>query len=95
MRRVSVTELKNALSRYLRIVKQGETIEILERSVAVARIAAIRGSEVRDDERLDRLARDGIVTKSRKPLDRTLLERPPLRCGGDPVRALVEARGER
>jgi len=89
MQRVPVTELKNKLSEYLRLVKQGETIEILEHSVPIARILAIRESA---GNGLERLIRDGIVTAaSEKP---AALEKP-LPCTGDVAAAVVEERGDR
>jgi prevent-host-death family protein len=41
MLRVKISELKNQLSRYLRAVKRGEVVEVMERNVAVARIHSV------------------------------------------------------
>ncbi len=95
MRRVSVTELKNALSRYLRLVKQGETVEIVERSVPIARIHGVRGETGGDAGLLERLTRDGLVTHARRTPDRGLLRRRPTPSRLDPVGALVEERDGR
>jgi prevent-host-death family protein len=95
MRRVSVTELKNALSRYLRLVKQGETIEIMERSVPVARIHGVRGQAAGEADLLDRLARDGLITRARRAPDRGLLRRRPIPSALDPVLILDEERDGR
>lgn len=38
MIRVRVTELENQLSKYLRLVKQGEVVEVLERGTPIARL---------------------------------------------------------
>jgi prevent-host-death family protein len=92
MRRVSVTELKNALSRYLRLVKQGETVEIVERSVPVARIHGVRGQTAGDADLLGRLSRDGLVTRARRAPDRSLLRRRPIASKLDPVAALRRER---
>ena len=93
MRRVSVTELKNQLSRYLRLVKNGETIEIVERSLPIARLEAMGSS--RPDERLERLERDGIVQPARAKARADLIERTPVPCRGDAVDAVLKSRGDR
>lgn len=62
MRRITVTELRGKLSEYLRLVKRGETIEVLERSVPIARIHPVDPSAIPAGSHLERLVRDGIVT---------------------------------
>ena len=66
MRQVSVTELKNKLSQYLRLVKKGETIEVLEHSIPVAHIQGVPDEAGGGDGRLERLIREGVVTRGRK-----------------------------
>ena len=93
MKQVSVTELKNKLSAYLRLVKKGQTLEVLERSMPVARIepaAAPSGEAL-----LEQLAREGTVARPRKKPRKDLFKRPPIPCKGDPVKALIEERGNR
>ena len=95
MKRVSVTTLKNQLSKYLRLVKRGETIEVLEHSVPIARIHGVGDSAV-GDERLQRLLRDGVATRARETgAGRGPVSKPPIPSRKDPVRALVEGRGGR
>lgn len=93
MRRVSVTELRNALSRYLRLVKRGETVELVERSVPVARLHGLRGQEAGDADLLERLSRDELITRARRSPDRDLLRRRPIPCKLDPVEILRRERG--
>lgn len=93
MRRVSVTELKNQLSRYLRLVKNGETIEIVERSLPIARLEAMTAS--RPDEHLQQLERDGIVQPARGKVRMDLIAKGPVPCRGDAVDAVRESRGDR
>jgi prevent-host-death family protein len=93
MRRVTVTELKNSLSKYLRLVKQGETVEVLERSVPIARIHAV--VEGRGESHLHRLVRDGIVSEAKGPLVKDVLSKPPIRCKVDPVKILIDERRKR
>lgn len=94
MIRVSITELKNKLSSYLRLVREGEIVEIMDRSVPIARIESIKSTSS-DDAVRDRLVRDGIVAPARVKPKRALLETPPVPCQGDAVRALIEERGDR
>jgi prevent-host-death family protein len=42
MRRVGIAELKSRLSEYLRAVRQGETISVLDRDTPVAQIVPVR-----------------------------------------------------
>jgi prevent-host-death family protein len=93
MRQVSVTELKNRLSQYLRLVRRGETIEVLERSVPVARLSGIGEDHATGDGGLERLLRDGIVTRARRKAGKSWLKEPPVPCRGDVVRTLIEERG--
>jgi prevent-host-death family protein len=94
MRQVNVTELKNRLSRYLRLVKRGETLEITERSVPIAVVTGLpapRGGR----EVLDRLVRDGVVSPARRPGGPDEIGEPAVPCAGDVVDALIEGRGDR
>ncbi len=95
MKRVTVSELKNRLSEFLRLVKRGETIEVLERSVPIARIDGLVGPRDLGEGQLKRLVFEGIVSRARLRPDLKLLEQPLLESSADPVRALVEGRGER
>jgi prevent-host-death family protein len=78
MRTASVTELKANLSRYLRAVRRGGEVQILERGVPIARLVGL-GSQPRgtDQERLERLARAGILRRGTGELG-WLLKEPPL-----------------
>ena len=95
MRRVTVTELKNKLSQYLRLVKRGETVEVLEHSVPIARLQGLGERSVEGGEALQRMVRDGIVSRAQKNADRELLESPAVPCDADPAKVLVEERGDR
>jgi prevent-host-death family protein len=95
MKQVSVTELKNQLSRYLRLVKRGEIIEILEHSVPVARLEGVQDRATSGDGHLERLRRDGIVLPAKRRARLDLLREPPIPCRGDAVQAVVDERGDR
>ena len=93
MTQVSVTELKNRLSAYLRLVKKGRTIEVLERSVPIARIEPVATRSA--DALLAQLAREGIVARARRKPRKGFFRKPPIPCRGDAVKVLIEERGDR
>jgi len=62
MKTVSVSDLKAHLSRYLREVRRGGEVQILDRGVPVARLTGLApGDGEADDERRERLIRAGIL----------------------------------
>lgn len=78
MRAVSISKLKAHLSRYLREVRNGGEVQILDRGVPVARLVGLHEAEVGDVERRDRLIRAGILrpatveaasSRQRQPLE--------------------------
>lgn len=95
MKRIAVSDLKNRLSEYLRLVKRGETIEILERSVPIARIEALPPGASSGKDRLARLVDDGVVQRPKRKRDLRFLQAPPVPCSGGAVEALIEERGDR
>jgi prevent-host-death family protein len=94
MKKVRVTVLKNKLSHYLRLVKKGETIEVVDRSIPIARLTAIPAEEIDRGPELDRLIKEGIVTPGARP-SLELLKHPPVPCKVDAVQVLVEERRRR
>ena len=56
MRAVKIGELKNNLSKYLRLVRKGETIRVLDRDEPVAEL---RPTAPTTEEIFDRLVREG------------------------------------
>ena len=95
MKQVTVTELKNKLSQYLRLVKRGETLEVLKHSIPIARIQGIDHATSSDDALLELMVREGIVTRPRRKPTKAWLKLPPVPCSGDAVRIVAEQRGER
>jgi len=94
MKRVSVTDLKNRLSEFLRLVKRGETIEVLERNVPIARIEAVQPTKDWHDAYLEELERRGILRPPQvKPDPDFFKNRPPTPCKVDVVKILIEQRG--
>ena len=93
MRQVSVTELKNKLSQYLRLARKGEIIEVLDRSVPIARLQGLAEYAIPGDAQLGRLLRDGIVTRAKRKPGRGKLKSQPIPCRVDVVQVLIEERG--
>lgn len=65
MKRAKISELRDQLSRYLDEVRRGETIEIVDRNVPVARVVPIvagnRKGRKQDGAWIERLRRSGHV----------------------------------
>lgn len=81
MKTVSVSELKAHLSRYLRDVRRGGEIQVLDRGVPVARLtAAGHGGEAGADVHRAELIRAGVLRPGSGDaaalLDRPALELP-------------------
>jgi prevent-host-death family protein len=91
---VKVSDLKNGLSHYLRLVRRGESLLVSDRNRVIARIdpagdGAFAGT---DDARwLDDLERRGIVRRGAAKLPRGWLGRRP-KVKADVVGALIEER---
>jgi antitoxin (DNA-binding transcriptional repressor) of toxin-antitoxin stability system len=59
MKKASVSDLKNQISRYLDYVKDGETVLVLDRSVPVAELKPVTGKS--SSGKLLALERKGII----------------------------------
>ena len=68
MIQVSISEIKNRLSYYLRLVRGGEQIEILDRKTPLARIIHVSQSESQTNETpwINEVERLGIVKTPQK-----------------------------
>jgi prevent-host-death family protein len=88
--KVSVRELRQNLSRYLRRVEAGETLEVLSRGRAVARLAPLPGHA----DPVVRLVSEG---RARPPRSDLRALEPPLPAGSgiSISEALAEQRAER
>ena len=92
MSTASVSELKANLSRYLREVRRGGEVEVLDRGAPVARLvppAEGRGQRIRE-----RLIGDGLV-KPGTGSAAVILESPPLALPVSISEALAEDRADR
>ena len=95
MKKASITETKNNLSRLLEEVKSGTTILILDRNIPVARIEPVAADEDTNNNRIANLIRQGLVTAPKQHLDLQdflTWERPILPDGVSAVQALIDER---
>jgi len=86
MRTVTIADLKNNLSRYLREVRRGEDITVLSRDVPVARLIPVEGTG------------NPLATHAPDPAGARLHDvplPPPLAIDIDIVELLLDERGER
>ena len=101
MIRAKISEVKDGMSAYLRRVKSGESVLVMERTTPIARIVPVgidtEGGEeadgVDEEAKLARLERAGIVVRrgSGSPLD---VLGQPLRSGAGVLEALLDERSE-
>ena len=97
MKRATITYTKNNLSRLLGMVKEGETILVMDRRSPVARIEPVDREALQPDERLRTMVENGIVAAPRHALDvkRFLkAEMGESRNGASAVAALLREREE-
>ena len=76
MKTTSVSELKAQLSRYLRLVKRGETVVVLDRRVAVAELVPVTAAAASPFERLAREGRLKLGTQDWSSFAPKKLPRP-------------------
>lgn len=93
MEKATISQLKNRLSAYLKKVRAGDTVLILDRDEPIARIERVTPSE-RPEGRLTRLERSGLLRRSSATLSLEELRAPVPRPERSVVEALVEERRE-
>lgn len=92
MTTVSISELKAGLSHYLREVRRGGEVQVLDRGKPVARLV---GPAVKDDDDLrTRLVSAGVIRPGKGGVAR-ILERPPFALRLNLSEALAEDRADR
>jgi prevent-host-death family protein len=96
MKKVSITEAKNRLSALIDSLKGGSPVLIVDRGRTVARLEPIPAGIDKQDGRVERLVREGIVRAPRMPLPQSLIseELPRAKAGSEVVAALIEERRE-
>ena len=95
MKKAKIGELRNGLSRYLDHVRAGGRVLIYDRDTPIAEIVPLSKSKKdRDEERLVRLERKGLITRgSGKGMLEWLKHHKPIRIkGASLVDAILEER---
>lgn len=94
MEKATISQLKNSLSAYLKKVRGGQTVLILDRDEPIAMLERVNSNE-RPEGRLGRLEKAGIIRRSRtaRPLDALGTTKPP-KSKKSVLAALLEDRRE-
>lgn len=99
MIRTNISDLKNRLSHYLRLVRAGEVVEILERKVPLARIEAVStlGTKNSGNAWLQRMVELGVITAPKSKSSRSAMARVDrvISEGGKNIGALNALKAER
>jgi len=93
MEKATISEIKNRLSAYLKKVKAGQSILILDRDQPVARLERVE-PERHPDDRLMRLERAGLIRRASQPVPIKVLKAPAPKAKAGVLQALVEERRE-
>jgi len=91
MEKATISQIKDRLSAYLRKVRAGQTILILDRDRPVARLERVGGDAPADD-RLTRLEQAGLLRRATRRLSVERLRAPALRTESSLLQALLEER---
>ena len=91
MEKATISEVKNHLSAYLRKVRAGTTVLILDRNQAVARLERVRGRS-QPGSKISRLERAGLLKSSTHPIPMQMLRSSAPRPKRSVVKVLVEER---
>ena len=67
--KVGTKELKNRLSHYLRLVREGEHVLVTDHGIVVAEIRVARPATSRDEACLRALEQEGLATKGHKQIN--------------------------
>jgi antitoxin (DNA-binding transcriptional repressor) of toxin-antitoxin stability system len=87
--RVKIAALKNNLSRYLAKVRAGDTVLVLDRDRAIARIVPLESG---GDERVAELERLGIVRRGKGDFLQWLRKHRPVKVRGGLLKTLLDER---
>ncbi len=93
MERATISQLKNRLSAYLRKVKAGQTVLVLDNDQPIARIERVQEA-AQPDDRIARLERAGLVRRPTAALPAKSLRVKAPKAKRSVTRALVEERRE-
>jgi prevent-host-death family protein len=91
MQTASVTEIKNRLSHYLRIVARGESVTVLDRGRPIAQLAPLPAL----DEEIHALAAAGLARPPLQRLPKDFFTRKLPKAKSSVVDELIEEREDR
>ena len=100
MEKTTISQLKARLSAYLKKVRAGQTILILDRDEPVARLERVGGGSQGsagssgDEDRLIRLERAGLLRRATRRVSLTALRQGAPRARAIVLEALLEERRE-
>lgn len=89
MRSVNIAELKNRLSAYLNVVKEGEEIIIRDRNRPIAKIVRLNMDDLSEEER--KLVARGLMRPAERPLPASFWSMPAPRVSLKRIRAAIAA----
>ncbi len=94
MEKATISQLKNSLSAYLKKVRGGQTVLILDRNEPIAVLERVNANE-RPEGRLARLEQAGAIRRSHtaRPLEALATTKPP-KSKKSVLAALLEERHE-
>jgi prevent-host-death family protein len=95
MEKVTISQLKNGLSAYLKKVRAGQTVLILDRNEPIAVLERVDNRSLADDERLARLEQAGLIKRSKTsdPVG-ALRGYKPIKSKASVIDAVIEERRE-
>jgi antitoxin (DNA-binding transcriptional repressor) of toxin-antitoxin stability system len=93
MEKATISEIKSRLSAYLKKVKAGQSILILDRDQPIARLERVQAA-THPDDRLVRLERAGLLRRAGRPPSLTHLRAKAPKSNRSVVEALLEERRE-
>lgn len=93
MEKATISEIKSRLSAYLKKVKAGQAILILDRDQPVARLERVE-ADAHPEDRLTRLERAGLLRRATHPVSAEALRGPAPRASRSVLEALLEERRE-
>lgn len=93
MEKATISQIKNHLSAYLKKVRAGQSILILDRDQPVARLERV-AKDQNPDDRLSRLERAGLIKRATRPLPIKTLWAPLPKAKDGVLQALIEERRE-
>lgn len=95
MKEAKISEVKNHLSRYLALVRRGETVRILDRDRPIAHLVPILDAVTRGHEALADMERKGLVRRGTGVIGSEILDHDPPGSPSGVLAALLDERDGR